>query len=158
MLEFCFLNLQGGRVRRISSLGLALFSVVTLSRCATNVLSPVTSSGEPLITEAPPAPQDGAATNLIEILHAKGYEGVGLRYESAATIDLLTKVFNDARTANRQIAFIYTGVAMAYDTNYKSLTVAGTQTVDAILKFIDKNVPVKADPSKESQTGVQKPH
>jgi hypothetical protein len=96
--------------------------------------------------DSPPAPQDAAAGKLAECLQKNGYQGVGLRYESVATIDLLSKVFADSRTAGRQINLVYTGMGMSYDPAYKSLTVGGTSDAEAVIGFIDKNIPLK--PSK----------
>ena len=114
-----------------------------LFSCASNsnVLAQVNNAGE---TQAQGESIDSPAESVLEQeLQKLGYQGVGLKYETAQTIDLLAKVFADPAVANRQIALVYTGLAMSYDTSYKSLTVGGLKDVPSIVAFIKRNVPVK---------------
>jgi hypothetical protein len=82
-----------------------------------------------------------ALEKLTQLFTSLGYEGVGLQYESDATLDLLQKVFSDSRTKGHQIKLIYTGLHLAYDSRHQSLTVGGTSDAEMIVSFIQKKVP-----------------
>src|SRR5271167_573258 len=72
--------------------------------------SPPTGSGvlEPAEAEAkaaaetPPPPSNPTLEKLLALLKTKGYDGIGLEYENQPTLELLTRVFSDAKTSNRK--------------------------------------------------------
>ena len=111
----------------------------------TDVLSEVDSSksGEKPIgafeTAANPAAQKAR-----QLLEESGYSGVGLEYENDNTLQFLTQIFSDARTRNRQIKLVYTGLNLSYDSRYQSLTVGGTRNADAVIAYIIKNIPLRS--------------
>lgn len=94
-------------------------------------------------SELRPTAQDPAYLELMQRLKELGYEGVGLEHESAAIHELMLEVFSDNVTANRQIKYIYTGIHMGYESKVQSLTIGGTDNIEAIKSYIKKNVPPK---------------
>ncbi len=129
---------------RITTLFLSVLFGFLFS-CATNsgVLTQVSSQDEQNQTPAGESADSPAYLTLKQVLEKAGYQGVGLKYESAQTLTLLAKVFSDPRTENRLIQLVYTGAAMLYDSQYKSLTVGGLKDPNAIVSYILKNVPAK---------------
>ena len=124
--------------------------------CASTESTPGGADGvlEPVDPSASATPSPSVSPwlpKLMERLTVVGYEGVGLTYESDGTLEMLFKVFSDPLTANRQIRFVYTGLANAYDAKAQSLTVGGTSNVTAILTFIQKKVP------RASASGAKQP-
>ncbi len=93
------------------------------------------------LSEGPTA--SAALTSLLTTLKELGYDGVGLEYESDTTLDFLSKIFQNPRAAKRKIKLTYTGLALSYDPKHESLTVGGTTDVESILKYIEKNIPVR---------------
>lgn len=91
------------------------------------------------------ASQDAKANpayqELVAQLARLGYQGVGLEYESNASLQLLKSIFSDPRAANRRVRQVYTGLNLAYDAKYSSLTIGGSADAGVILDFIDKKVP-----------------
>ncbi len=104
------------------------------------VLEPVESVEKKAETPAAPAPSP-TLEKLLLLLKSHGYDGIGLEYESEATLELLQRVFSDPKATKRRIKLIYTGLAMSYDALHYSLTIGGSTDVNAILAFIQKNVP-----------------
>jgi hypothetical protein len=84
-----------------------------------------------------------AFAKLIKLLKSKGYEGVGLEFETDATLEILTQVFSDPRTKGRKLKTIYTGAVNAYDSRAASVTIAKTTNAKEILAFITKQVPLE---------------
>ncbi len=121
-------------------------SLVFLFSCASrsSVLTQVNNEAE--LNQTPEAQESPAYNELKQILDKSGYQGVGLKFEADATLQLLTRVFSNPSTENRQIQLVYTGGAMLYDSQYKSLTVGGLKDVNAIVAYIQKNVPLKPPP------------
>ena len=79
-----------------------------------------------------------ALPGLIDRLTALGIEGVGLEHEEGSTLELLDRVFSDARVANRKIKQLYTGKSLAYEPHSQAVTVGGTQDAETIVGFIMK--------------------
>jgi len=124
-------------------IGAGLFLIAVVG-CASSgglegagVLEPV----DPAATETPSAVSPGLA-KLLDKLQSLGYEGIGLTYESDATLELLYTVFSDPLAMNRQVRAVYTGLANAYDAKAQSLTIGGASNEKAILAFI-KKIPLK---------------
>ncbi len=89
------------------------------------------------------APESASLKKLKALLRELNYEGIGISYESDATLDLMITVFSDKRAKNREIRLFYTGLAMSYDTKAQSLTIGGVMEAEAILQYIQKNVPAR---------------
>ncbi len=83
---------------------------------------------------------------LLERLKVLGYDGVGLEFESENTLEFLGRIFQSPRAANRKIKLMYTGMALSFDPKHNSLTIGGTTDVEAVLKYIEKQVPPKPVP------------
>lgn len=81
-------------------------------------------------------------TRVKNLLQAHRYQGVGLEFETEQTLDLLFKVFSDSRTWNRKVKMVYTGLQMAYDARYQSLTVGNGSSAELVIAYILKNVPI----------------
>jgi len=95
--------------------------------------------------EAPkPSP---TLSQLLATLKIQGYDGVGLEFEGDSTLEFLNKVFQSPRAANRKLKLTYTGLALSYDPKAESLTIGGTADVETVLKYIEKNIPVRPPPS-----------
>lgn len=84
-----------------------------------------------------------AYLQLAQHLKTLGYEPVGIQFETNALLELLFQVFQDPRTHNRQITYVYTGLQMTYDKNAQSLTVGGMTNIPMIVAYIQKNVPMR---------------
>ncbi|MBI4403719.1 MAG: hypothetical protein HY537_06145, partial [Deltaproteobacteria bacterium] len=117
-------------------------ALLSLGNCATTgsgVLEPVEDSNirplEPTVSER--------LTRLLEVLKQAQYEGIGLEFESDGTLELLNHVFSDPRALNRKLKLIYTGLHLAYDGAYESFTVGGSSDPQAILTYIQKNIPCR---------------
>jgi hypothetical protein len=82
-------------------------------------------------------------SQLLSTLKPLGYDGIGLEFESDTTLELLNRIFESPRAAGRRIKLMYTGLALSYDPKHESLTVGGTSDLEAILKYIEKNVPAR---------------
>ena len=94
---------------------------------------------------APDSTQENPVlSRLTQKMQALGYEVIGLQFETNETLLLLESVFDSPVSQNRQIRIVYTGVTLSYDAKHRSLTIGGTQDTKAILKFIEKNVPLRA--------------
>lgn len=121
-----------------------------LSSCASHTptepaASGVLESDDKTTAEAPETSTHSPAfEKLTQQLKDLGYEGVGLQYESAATLALLSEVFSDSRAAGRQIKLVYTGLQMAYDSRHQSFTIGGTASAEAILGFVQKKIPARS--------------
>lgn len=122
---------------------LSVFCAVLASCASKSVLEEVKQeTGAP--TTAPTELTVSANYQKLKaMLDAEGYSGVGLEYESEATLTFLIQVFSDPRTKNRQIKLLYTGLNLTYDPRYQSLTIGGTRVVETILAYIQKNVPAR---------------
>ena len=95
--------------------------------------------------EAPkPSP---SLSQLLATLKIQGYDGVGLEFEGDTTLEFLNRVFQSPRAANRRIKLTYTGLALSYDPKHESLTVGGTSDLEAVLKYIEKHIPMRLPPS-----------
>ena len=116
-----------------------LLSCASIGSGDTDVLEPIA----PSVTESPSPSPTPLLSKRLEKLQALGYEGIGMTYESDATLELLNRVFSDPTTSNRQVRSVYTGLNNAYDVKAQSLTVGGTSSVQAILTFIQKKVPMR---------------
>jgi hypothetical protein len=79
---------------------------------------------------------------VMQLLQALGYEGLGLEYETEEVYDLLIRVFRDPLVANRQLRLVYTGLQMSYDKKHQSLTIGGLRDPIQVLVYIQKNVPL----------------
>lgn len=128
----------------ILSVGLLL-----LVSCAQKELLEPLSDNAPTVNVTEEANTNPNFRKLVDLLKERGYEGVGLPYESDSTLNFFYQVFSDARTANRQMTVFYSGLAMAYDGKNRSLTIGGANNPETAIRFIAKNVPLKA-PSKEA--------
>lgn len=96
-------------------------------------------------SNAPDSTQENPVlSRLTQKMQALGYEVIGLQFETNETLLLLESVFDSPVSQNRQIRIVYTGVTLSYDAKHRSLTIGGTQDTKAILKFIEKNVPLRA--------------
>lgn len=98
----------------------------------------------PAVSAAPPhipTPSE----RLAAALSKRGIEGVGLTLESGETQKFLLQVVEHPDFQNRDIALLYTGAVMAYDSKARSLTVGGGQLETAIA-FVRKHCRVKQIP------------
>ncbi len=123
--------------------------ILVLAGCSSQPISAPPSDVLEPVAETPTKPETSGSVDpgykrLIQLLQSLGYEGVGLQYESPATLDLLYRVFSDSRASNRQLKLVYTGINLSYDSRYMSLTVGGSSDLNVILAFIQKNVPAKS--------------
>jgi hypothetical protein len=118
--------------------------LVLISACASS--PDINESSNSMLQNVPPEERliSPNFTQLQEQLSSLGYEGVGLQFESLETQSLLMGVFSDLRTHRREIRLVYTGLSMSYDSRHKSLTVGGTSSQEAVIKFIVEKVPQKA--------------
>ena len=115
--------------------------LLAISGCATTkdkLLDPGKESAQEQMSAHP------SYQKLIQILKAREIQGVGLQYETEATLDLLYRVFSDTRTANRQVSIVYTGLSLSYDPRYRSLTIGGTNDANVIIAYIQKSIPAKS--------------
>lgn len=110
------------------------------SGVASDVLTPVDApqpTPVPEKTERPPSP---AYEKLRRLLESQGYTGVGLQYESNASLELLYKVFSNPAAKNLKLKLVYTGLQMSFDPVQQSLTIGGAKDAKSILRFIRKNI------------------
>ena len=125
--------------KKVVEITLCLCLLFVISRCAGSAVS--VDKGD---STAPKEDVlEGANFQKLKgLLQSLGYEGIGLQYESEKTQELLIKVFSDPRSSKRQLKLIYTGLHLAYDPKYQSLTVGSHLDSEVVLIFIQKNIPV----------------